>query len=64
MVQAPLYTAYASTSNDSNVNLMNVSYYAPWVHREPYADGGGGFVDSQPIFSVMECYVTPFDRLI
>ena len=65
MVQAQLYTAYASTnSNDSNVNLMSVSYYAPWVHREPYADGGGGLVDSQPIFSVVECYVTPFDRLI
>ena len=65
MVQAQLYTAYASTnSNDSSVNLMNVSYYAPWVHQEPYADCGGRIIDSQPIYSVVECYVTPFDRLI
>ncbi len=65
MVQAQFFTAFAQTySNDSNVELTGVSYRAPWVHHLPYADGGGAIVDSQPILSVLEFHVTPFDRLI
>ena len=37
---------------------------APWITYLPYADGGGGIVESQPIFYVVEFYVTPFDRLV
>ncbi len=65
MQQAQIYSAFARTyNNDSNVGLFEVSLYAPWVHKVPYADGGGTIVDSQPILSVVEFYVTPFDRLI
>ena len=65
MQQAQIYTAFAGTyANDSNLDLFSVSIEAPWVHRVPFADGGGGIVDSQPILSVVEFYVTPFDRLV
>ena len=36
----------------------------PWVNEVPYADGGGRRLESQPVFYVVEFYVTPFDRLI
>lgn len=65
MAQAQLYTAFARTdNNDSNVVLQNASPFAPWVHQVPYADGGGGMVDSQPLSYVVEFFVTPFDRFI
>ena len=63
MRQAQWYTAFARTySNGSNVDLSYVG--STWMDQLPYADGGGGIVDSQPIFYVVEFYVTPFDRLI
>ncbi len=65
MQQAQVYTAFARTyNNDSNVTLVTVSPIADWVHKLPYADGGGNIVDSQPVLSVVEFYVTPFDHLI
>ena len=66
IVQAQEYYAFARTYGDhSNVALSEVSYFlADWMHREPYADGGGDVVDSQPIHAVVEFYVTPFDRFI
>ena len=65
MIQAQEYFATAKTfENDSNVTLESVSRRASWVHQVPYADGGGSIVESQPIFYVIEFYVTPFDRLI
>ena len=65
MQQAQIYAAFAGTyDNDSNLDLFSVSNEAPWVHQVPYADGGGAIVDSQPILSVVEFYVTPFDRLV
>lgn len=65
MKEAQLYAAFARTYlNDSNVTLFLMSASAPWVHQVPYADGGGGTVDSQPVFSVLEFYVTPFDRFL
>ena len=63
MVQAQWFAAFAQTySNDSNIALESVSFRAPWVHHLPYADGGGDIVDSQPILSVLEFHVTPFDH--
>ena len=63
MIQAQWYTAFARTySNASNVDLTDVG--STWMDQLPYADGGGAIVDSQPIFSVVEFFVTPFDRLI
>ena len=65
MQHAQIYTAFAQTYlNDSNVTLIGISSTAAWVHKPPFADGGGAVVDSNPIFSVVEFYVTPFDRLI
>ena len=65
MKEAQLYAAFARTYlNDSNVTLFIMSASTPWVHQVPYADGGGGIVDSQPIFSVLKFYVPPFDRFL
>ena len=35
-----------------------------WVDDPPYADGGEGSVGGNPVFWVLEFYVTPFDELI
>ena len=35
-----------------------------WVDDPPYADGGEGSVGENPVFWVLEFYVTPFDELI
>ena len=35
-----------------------------WFQRPPYAEGGGASFGEQPTLSVIEFYVTPFDRLI
>ncbi len=35
-----------------------------WVDDLPYADGGQGSVGGNPVFWVLEFYVTPFDELI
>ena len=65
MVQAQGYWAIAENhENGSNVHLDWVSLDFPWVHLVPYADGGGSVLDSQPVFYVVEFYVTAFDRLI
>ena len=65
MGQAQIYWAVAeSHENGSNVFLDLVSTDSPWVHQVPYADGGGKVLDSQPVFYVVEFYVTAFDRLI
>ena len=65
MVQAQGYWAIAENhENGSNVYLDWVSLDFPWVHLVPYADGGGSVLDSQPVFYVVEFYVTAFDRLI
>ena len=63
MMQAQHYTAFARTyGNESNVDLLTIS--STWMDQLPYADGGGDMVDSQPIISVVEFFVTPFDHLI
>ena len=63
MMQAQHYTAFARTyRNKSNVDLEIV--ISTWMDQLPYADGGGDMVDSQPILSVIEFFVTPFDHLI
>ena len=65
MGQAQQYWAVAQNNeNGSNVFLDWVSTDSPWVHQVPYADGGGRVLDSQPVFYVIEFYVTAFDRLI
>ena len=62
MEQAQMYTAFPGTYyKDNNVSLRQVSNHTDWVHRPPYADGGGAMIDSEPSFGVVEVYVTPFD---
>lgn len=65
MEQAQWYEAFPGTyTNDNNLLLRLVSNHTDWVHKPPYADGGGAVIDSEPSFGVVEVYVTPFDRLI
>ena len=65
MEQAQWYEAFPGTyDNDNNLLLRQVSSHTDWVHKPPYADGGGAVIDSEPSFGVVEFYVTPFDRLI
>lgn len=65
MEQAQMYTAFPGTyDNDNNVSLRQVSDHTDWVHKPPYADGGGAMIHSEPSFGVVEVYVTPFDRLV
>ena len=68
MQQAQRYQAfpgtYTNSSNDNNLVVGGVSLLTDWVHRPPFADGGGAMIDSNPVFGVVEFYVTLFDRLI
>lgn len=69
MDQAQWYWAVAENvaenhGKSSNVFLTWVGTDSPWVQEVPYADGGGRVLDSQPVFYVVEFYVTAFDRLI
>ena len=69
MGQAQEYWAVAENvaenhEKGSNVFLIWVGTDSPWVQEVPYADGGGNVLDSQPVFYVVEFYVTAFDRLI
>ena len=64
-VQAQTYHAIPGNfGSDSNVELSLISHYSTWFHLPPYADGGGGSVGEHPTSSVVEFYVTAFDRLI
>ena len=65
MGQAQEYWAVAENHGNSIDIFLNwVSIDSPWVHQVPYAGGGGRVLDSQPVFYVIEFYVTAFDRLI
>ena len=35
-----------------------------WTALPPYGDGGGGVEGEEPFISIIELYVTPFDRLV
>ena len=41
-----------------------VSTEFDWMPHPPYADAGGGVISENPVFWVLEAYVTPFDELI
>ena len=65
MGQAQAYWAVAEThGKGSNVFLKTVGIFSPWVNEVPYVDGGGRMLETQPVFYVVEFYVTAFDRLI
>ncbi len=50
----------------SHICLPDQSLYddEDWFQRPPYAEGGGTSFGAHPTISVIEFYVTPFDRLI
>ena len=52
---------------DEGPNLQIIysgSHLVDWPCNPPYADGGGGLFGEDPILSVTEFYVTPFDRFV
>jgi hypothetical protein len=59
--QAQLYFATARTPDARHANLL---FFDEWYTRPPYVDGGGGVFGEAPTISVIEFYVTPFDRLV
>ena len=46
-----------------DVWTRNVTGAFAWTVLPPYGDGGGAVVGEAPIISVIELYVTPFDRM-
>ena len=69
--QAQLYTAIGGTiGEDPHVSIsmlqnLNPGYeYGNWYTLPPYADGGGGRLSENPVISVTEFYVTPFDHMV
>ena len=50
----------------SQIDLFLRRSYGPdqFFLRPPFAEAGGGSFGEHPTVSVLECYVTPFDRLV
>ena len=65
MQQAQAYAVYVEPGDagDPNVSLY-FRYESDWHNRPPYADAGGGAAGENPVFWVIEFYVTPFDLLV
>ncbi|NKB67604.1 MAG: hypothetical protein GKR89_11115 [Candidatus Latescibacteria bacterium] len=70
--QAQPYNAIGQTvGDDPHVaidvlqNLNPPAYeFGDWYTRPPYAEGGGGRFGENPVISVTEFYVTPFDHMV
>ena len=69
--QAQPYTAIGETiGEDPHVSIgalqnLNPGYpHGNWYTLPPYADGGGGRFSENPVISVTEFYVTPFDHMV
>ncbi|NKB67603.1 MAG: hypothetical protein GKR89_11110 [Candidatus Latescibacteria bacterium] len=66
--QAQPYAAIGETRGDPFVHIdimqnLNRGYqWGTWYTELPYADGGGGRFGENPIITVTEFFVTPFDR--
>jgi hypothetical protein len=59
--QAQHYFTIARTPDARHANLM---FFDDWYTLPPYVEGGGGVLGEAPTISVIEFYVTPFDRLV
>lgn len=60
--QAQNYYAIARTPD---AHYINLGYgFDDWYTQPPYVDGGGGITSEAPVISVVEFYVTPYDRLV
>jgi hypothetical protein len=59
--QAQQYFAIARAPDSRYINLL---YFDDWYTLPPYVEGGGGVLGEAPTISIIEFYVTPFDRLV
>ncbi|MBT4498954.1 MAG: hypothetical protein HOC74_14590 [Gemmatimonadetes bacterium] len=66
--EAQWFTAYTEIFEDTSpIELWYVSQGSggeKWFAEFPYAEAGGGVFGEDPTVSILEFYVTPFDRLI
>ena len=63
--QAQYYEAISQTANGPTLNDLFFRFQvgqASWTTLPPYAASGGGVAGEAPVISVIELYVTPFDR--
>ena len=63
------YEAIAHTASGPTLDCPVVRYFNEdgafaWTAIPPYGEGGGGVAGEAPVISVIELYVTPFDRLV
>ena len=63
---AQWYHATSIPADGKNVSLPLLERWgdSPWWSYPPYGDGGGSATGENPVFWVVEFYVTPFDMLI
>ena len=63
--QTQWYQAIARTAGGpilDDVATRHQTGEFPWTVLPPYGEGGGGVAGEAPVISVIELYVTPFDR--
>ena len=61
------YDAVARTASGPTLDdrwRRTIAEELAWTALPPYGDGGGGVAGEEPFISVIELYVTPFDRLV
>ena len=68
MQEAQFYMAIAEAF-DNKPNLSTLLHvlepgYPEWMVEPPFGDGGGSVSGENPVLTVTEFYLTPFDRLI
>lgn len=68
MQEAQFYMAIAEAF-DNKPNLSTLLHalepgYPEWMVEPPFGDGGGSISGENPVLTVTELYLTPFDRLI
>jgi hypothetical protein len=60
--QAQFYLAIARTPDSRHATMLPA--FDDWYTLPPYVEGGGGVLGEAPTISIIEFYVTPFDRLV
>ena len=64
MMTAQQYITPYSWDLVSSVGLSHDPEGFEWVNNLPYTDGGEGFLGENPVFWVVEFFITPFDALV
>ena len=63
--QTQYYEAIARTASGPTLDDVGTRYRIgtfPWTVLPPYGEGGGSVAGEAPVISVIELYITPFDR--